>query len=60
MKRFSTSLIIREMQIKTANEALPHTTQNGHCKKQNKTKKNNYNKCWRVCRKGNPPTWLGI
>ena len=38
MKRFSTSLIIREMQIKTANEALPHTTQNGHCKKQNKTK----------------------
>ena len=43
MKRFSTSLIIRKMQIKTANEALPHTTQNGHCKKKKKKKKTTIN-----------------
>ena len=42
MKRFSTSLIIRKMQIKTANEALPHTTQ-AIVKKKKKKKKTTIN-----------------
>ena len=33
MKRFSTSLIIREMQIKNYREISPHTSQNGHHQK---------------------------
>ena len=33
MKRWSTSLIIREMQIKTTNEVSPLTSQNGHHQK---------------------------
>ena len=41
MKRCSTLLIIREMQIKTTMRYHPHTGQNGHQKKSTK------NKCWR-------------
>ena len=33
MKRFSTSLITREMQIKTAMAISPHTNQNGYHQK---------------------------
>ena len=33
IKRDSTSLMIREKQIKTRVRLLPHTSQNGHCQK---------------------------
>ena len=41
MKRCSTLLIIREIQIKT--RLSPYTSQNGHCWKSTN------NKCWREC-----------
>ena len=44
LKRWSTSLIIREMQIKTT-EVSSFAGQNGH------QKKSTNNKCWRGCRK---------
>ena len=43
MKRCSTSLIIREMQIKSIKEVSPHTDQNGHYQKSRN------NKCWKGC-----------
>ena len=43
MKRRSTLLIIREMQIKTTMSYLFHTGQNGH------HQKSTNNKCWRGC-----------
>ena len=43
MKRFLTSVIIREMQIKKYNEIPPHISQNGH------HKMSTNNKCWRGC-----------
>ena len=42
MKRYSTSLISREMQI-DYNEISPHAGQNGH------HQKSTNNKCWREC-----------
>ena len=42
MKRCSTSLIIREMQIKI-NDTAPHTSQNGYYQKEHN------NKCWQGC-----------
>ena len=42
MERCSTSLIIREMQIKNHNEVPSHASQNG-------CDPNVYNKCWRGC-----------
>ena len=48
MKRCSTLLIIREMQIKTT--ISPHTNQNGHHQKVYQKKKKSTNKnCWRGC-----------
>ena len=43
MKRCSTSLIIREMQVQTTMRYTPHTSQNGY------HKKSADNKCWRGC-----------
>ena len=53
MKRCSTWLIIREMQIETAMKY--------HLKAVRMTiiKKATNRKCWQVLRKGNPPTLLG-
>ena len=45
MKRCSTSLIIREMQIKNNNEVPSHSSQMAAIKKSTN------NKCWRGCRK---------
>ena len=55
-ERISTSLKIREVEIKTARRLSPHTGQNGHCQKVYKQEM-----LERVWRKGNPSTlMLGI
>ena len=51
MKRCSTSLIIKEMQIKTTMRLFPHTSQNGHQQKNLQTinecgKKETILHCW--------------